>query len=172
MLRQPNYLKFVKKQNKFLQLSYYPFATFITNNQFKERVTNDFTHYFQSQTKPFRSFRMLLNRDWEEGGEYYYHPLGRLDRNLTSKIEVESGNLNFLSSCAQKIAVGVSGGSDSICLIYLLNNLISEMNENSQKPIQLIAIHVDHKVRLESTADASIVESIMQKKGEYTDLPT
>lgn len=50
-----------------------------------------------------------------------------------------------------KVAVAVSGGADSMCLTFLLNTFCKSHN------IDLTAITVDHKLRQESTKEASDV---------------
>ena len=52
------------------------------------------------------------------------------------------------------VAVGVSGGADSVCLLHLLWRLSGEM------PFQLLAVHVDHGVREDSAKDAAYVEQL------------
>ena len=51
-----------------------------------------------------------------------------------------------------KILVGVSGGPDSVALLYLLNSLKKEFNLN------LHVAHVDHLLRKDSGKDASFVK--------------
>ena len=55
------------------------------------------------------------------------------------------------------IAVGVSGGADSLCLLHLLWRMSEEMS------CRLIAVHIDHGVRAESAQDAAYVEWLCRK---------
>lgn len=71
-----------------------------------------------------------------------------------------------LTSCLDKykkflynenVCVGVSGGSDSLGLLLVLSKWAKDNNCN------IIAITVDHKLRLESAAEASYVKSICEQ---------
>ena len=56
------------------------------------------------------------------------------------------------------IIVGVSGGADSICLLFMLKELQSSL------PFQLSVVHVEHGIRGEdSEADAAFVEKICRE---------
>ena len=61
-------------------------------------------------------------------------------------------NKNYFFEKKPIIAVAVSGGPDSMCLIYLLNNWI---NENKGRMIALI---VDHKIRKESRNESYLIK--------------
>ena len=52
------------------------------------------------------------------------------------------------------VAVGVSGGADSVCLLHLLWRMSKEL------PFRLLAVHVDHGVREDSAQDAAFVEQL------------
>jgi tRNA(Ile)-lysidine synthase len=56
-----------------------------------------------------------------------------------------------------KIAVGVSGGPDSVALLYLLNNLKKEFN------LTLHIAHLDHMLRPDSSSDAKFVRALGEK---------
>jgi len=57
-----------------------------------------------------------------------------------------------------KVLVGVSGGADSICLLFVLKNLQKYLN------ISLLALHVHHGLRgEEADTDAKFVEEICKK---------
>ena len=56
-----------------------------------------------------------------------------------------------------KIAVGVSGGVDSISLIFLLSKWALSKN------FQIIALIVDHKLRTNSSKEALEVSSYLSK---------
>ncbi|OQB05465.1 MAG: tRNA(Ile)-lysidine synthase [Candidatus Cloacimonetes bacterium ADurb.Bin211] len=65
-----------------------------------------------------------------------------------------------LFSAEAKLLLGVSGGSDSIALLYLFSLLRSEID------ITLLAVHINHQLRgEESEADAVLVRDICQKLG-------
>ena len=55
------------------------------------------------------------------------------------------------------VAVGVSGGADSVCLLHLLRRVSGEI------PCTLLAVHVDHGVRPEAAKDAAYVEQLCRK---------
>ena len=52
------------------------------------------------------------------------------------------------------VAAGVSGGADSVCLLHILWRLSKQM------PYRLLAVHVDHGVRAESSRDAAYVQQL------------
>ncbi len=52
------------------------------------------------------------------------------------------------------IVVGVSGGADSVCLLYLLTKLRRE------RPLRLLAVHVNHGLRPEAGKDAAFVQDL------------
>jgi len=56
-----------------------------------------------------------------------------------------------------KIIVGVSGGPDSVALLYLLNSLKKELK------ISLHVAHLDHTLRKDSCKDREFVERLAQK---------
>lgn len=55
------------------------------------------------------------------------------------------------------VAVGVSGGADSVCLLHILRRLSDKI------PFRILAVHVDHGVRAESAEDAAYVERLCQE---------
>lgn len=57
-----------------------------------------------------------------------------------------------------KIIVGVSGGADSICLLFMLLELKKQM------PLELIVVHVEHGIRgEEATQDREFVERVCEQ---------
>ncbi|MCM8791655.1 MAG: tRNA lysidine(34) synthetase TilS [Candidatus Omnitrophica bacterium] len=56
-----------------------------------------------------------------------------------------------------RIVVGVSGGADSVALIYILNRLKREMG------FYLHIAHLDHMLRLDSSKDKEFVENLAKK---------
>ena len=63
-------------------------------------------------------------------------------------------NKYHMINAGDLIAVGVSGGADSVCLLHLLLRLSGEI------PCKLLAVHVDHGVREDSSEDAAYVEHL------------
>ncbi len=55
------------------------------------------------------------------------------------------------------VAAGISGGADSVCLLYLLRRLQKDI------PYHLIVVHVNHGARREAAQDAAYVESLCEK---------
>lgn len=56
-----------------------------------------------------------------------------------------------------KIVIGVSGGPDSVTLVYLLNKLSKELN------LSLHIAHLDHMLRIDSYKDAEFVSDLARK---------
>ena len=54
------------------------------------------------------------------------------------------------------VAAGISGGADSVCLLYLLRRLQKDI------PYHLIVVHVNHGARREAAQDAAYVESLCE----------
>ena len=68
-----------------------------------------------------------------------------------------SGTLSRYSMCAEgnHVAVAVSGGADSVCLLYVLNELAPSLG------ITLSVAHLNHKLRgAESDSDAAFVKNL------------
>lgn len=57
------------------------------------------------------------------------------------------------------VAVGVSGGADSVCLLHLLCRLQQEI------PYRLLVIHVNHLVREDAAQDAAYAEHLCEQMG-------
>ena len=66
-------------------------------------------------------------------------------------------NKNFLFENNPKIAVAVSGGPDSMALTFLLQNWIKNNNGT------LIAIIIDHQIRIASGIEAKQVKKNLDK---------
>ena len=58
-----------------------------------------------------------------------------------------------------KIIAGVSGGADSVCLLFLLLEYCRKV------PVSLCAVHVNHCIRADSGQDAQFVESLCRELG-------
>lgn len=63
--------------------------------------------------------------------------------NTISTVKNTIKKYNMLSF-GDTVAVGVSGGADSVCLLYILNEIKKEFN------IKIIAVHVNHNLRGEA----------------------
>lgn len=65
------------------------------------------------------------------------------------------------------LVVGVSGGADSVCLLYALAKLRGEREEKGGKepPLCLTAVHVNHGLRREAGEDAAFVEKLCGQWG-------
>ena len=55
------------------------------------------------------------------------------------------------------VVAGVSGGADSLCLLFLLKEFAKDM------PLQLAVVHVNHGIREEAGKDAAYVKQICEK---------
>ncbi len=66
-------------------------------------------------------------------------------------------NQNFLGFIAKykqsKVAVGVSGGVDSMCLLYWLHNI----------KMDVVCLHVNHRLRPEADIETEYVKSVCEK---------
>ena len=56
------------------------------------------------------------------------------------------------------VVVGVSGGADSVCLLYLLDEVRQSI------PFSLYVVHVNHGVRKEAKEEAEYVKRICREK--------
>ena len=57
------------------------------------------------------------------------------------------------------IVVGVSGGADSVCLLFVLLEYAKKM------PLKLLAVHVNHGLRPDAGEDAAFVERLCRQEG-------
>lgn len=55
------------------------------------------------------------------------------------------------------VVAGVSGGADSVCLLFLLCELRKEI------PIQIHVVHINHMIREDANADAAYVKMLCEK---------
>ena len=55
------------------------------------------------------------------------------------------------------VVAGVSGGADSLCLLFMLEEIAEEM------PLQIAVVHVNHGIREEAGEDAAYVEKICKE---------
>ena len=68
---------------------------------------------------------------------------------------------NFIPSGFKKIALAVSGGSDSMALTILTKRWAKKNN------IDIIAFTIDHKLRTGSAMEAKFVENYMNKNNIF-----
>ena len=68
-------------------------------------------------------------------------------------------NKHHLIEAGDLVAVGVSGGADSVCMLHLLRRISEEI------PCRLVTVHIDHGVRAESSEDAAYVERLCREMG-------
>lgn len=66
---------------------------------------------------------------------------------------------NHMLQPGERVVVGVSGGADSVCLLFILLKIRESI------PIELTAVHVNHKIRPEAGEDAAFVEGLCRKWG-------
>ena len=66
-------------------------------------------------------------------------------------------NKNYFFEKKPSIAVAVSGGPDSMCLIHLLKNWIIVIRGN------LVALIIDHKLRKESKEESYLIKKYLLK---------
>ena len=57
------------------------------------------------------------------------------------------------------VVAGISGGADSLCLLFLLHEFAKEL------PLNIAAVHVNHKIREEAKEDAAYVQQICEGLG-------
>lgn len=62
-----------------------------------------------------------------------------------------------LIEAGDKVVLGVSGGPDSISMLYILNDISKELN------FEIFVAHINHGIRAESTEDEKYVENISKK---------
>lgn len=62
-----------------------------------------------------------------------------------------------LFSPGDGVVLGVSGGADSVCLLFVLHRLRQELE------IELYVVHVNHGIRPDAAQDASYVEELCQR---------
>lgn len=75
---------------------------------------------------------------------------------ITEKVK-EYIRKNRMISPGDTVVAGISGGADSVCLLFLLEELRREL------PFRLLAVHLDHMIREEAPEDAAYVESLCRE---------
>lgn len=66
---------------------------------------------------------------------------------------------NHMLQPGDRVVVGVSGGADSVCLLFMLLKIREII------PIELAAVHVNHRIRREAAEDAAYVEALCKDWG-------
>ncbi len=66
-------------------------------------------------------------------------------------------NKHHMLSAGDTVVAGVSGGADSVCLLFVLKALQQEMD------FTLLVVHVNHKIRPEAGEDAAYTERLCKK---------
>ena len=56
------------------------------------------------------------------------------------------------------VAAGVSGGADSLCLLFVL------LEYRKRVPFELVVVHVNHRIRTEASGDADFVKEICHRE--------
>lgn len=86
--------------------------------------------------------------------------------NITSRVRssflsvIEKYGMDTLMSSHGAVVAGFSGGADSICMLYLLNEYCTEHE------IKLIAAHVNHMIRGEDAdSDESFCRDFAERHG-------
>ena len=64
-----------------------------------------------------------------------------------------------MTSPGHSIVVGISGGADSVCLLFVL------LEYAKRVPLKLAAVHVNHGIRQDAGDDAAFVERLCRQEG-------
>lgn len=75
------------------------------------------------------------------------------NKNLISKTIETIKKYNLIQN-KDKIIIGVSGGPDSVCLLYILNEIKEKLS------FEIFVAHVNHQLRKEADAETQYVEEI------------
>ena len=66
---------------------------------------------------------------------------------------------NHMLQAGDTVVAGISGGADSVCLLFILLKMRERM------PLRLTAVHVDHGLRKEAAQDAAFTEGLCRRWG-------
>ena len=66
---------------------------------------------------------------------------------------------HHMLQAGDRVVAGVSGGADSVCLLFLL------LEWQKEVPIDIAVVHVDHGIRAEAGEDARYVEKLCAERG-------
>ncbi len=64
---------------------------------------------------------------------------------------------NHMLKSDDTVVAGISGGADSVCLLFVLLKIRERI------PFQLLAVHINHKIRKEAEEDAAYVETLCRQ---------
>ena len=64
---------------------------------------------------------------------------------------------NHMLQAGDTVVAGISGGADSVCLLFILLKMRERM------PLRLTAVHVDHGLREEAAQDAAFTEGLCRR---------
>ena len=83
---------------------------------------------------------------------------------LKKKKEIEEKVLSYVEkhhmlAAGDHVLCGLSGGADSVCLLYLLLAMKKHI------PITITAVHVNHRLREEADADEAFAKELCSKLG-------
>ena len=56
------------------------------------------------------------------------------------------------------VAAGVSGGADSLCLLFML------LEYQKQIPFEIVVVHINHGIRKDALHDVNVVRKICEKE--------
>ena len=66
---------------------------------------------------------------------------------------------HHMLQAGDRVVAGVSGGADSVCLLFLL------LEWQKEVPTDIAVVHVDHGIRTEAGEDARYVEQLCEERG-------
>ena len=75
---------------------------------------------------------------------------------MQDKVYAFVEKLNMIQD-KDKVIVGISGGADSVCLLFVLLELRKRI------PFSITAVHVNHRIRVEADADAAFVRELCEE---------
>ena len=83
---------------------------------------------------------------------------------MKKKKEIEEKVLSYVEkhrmlAAGDHVLCGLSGGADSVCLLYLLLAMKKHI------PITITAVHVNHRLREEADADEAFAKELCSKLG-------
>lgn len=103
--------------------------------------------------------------------------INKIDKSITSLLSTEEAlsdttfnSLMQLFNIADNstIAVAVSGGSDSLCLVLLLQRWIQALNISSNHSVNLVALIVNHKLRSNMAREIAQVKGWLKRYNIHT----
>ncbi len=83
---------------------------------------------------------------------------------MSTKKQIEEKVFSFMEEHHMlkpddRVVVGVSGGADSVCLLFVLLQYAKSV------PLSLAVAHINHGIRREAADDARYVEELCRKQG-------